>query len=196
MKIEMIQATEDDFPVVQNLVHFYVYDMSEIMGWECPESGLFGGCDDLPEYWWTGSTPDKLEEISNRQNIIIPFNLHFKRWPGNCQGHPFMIRVDGKVAGFAMIKQFDEAHNVDYDVGEFFVVRKYRGKGVGKTVAYNLFDRFSGKWEVRQMLGHKPAQAFWRKIISEYTNGHYEESTQHIEEYGIDMILQFFLSTR
>lgn len=190
MKIELQSASEADFPVVQNLVRFYIYDMSEIMGWACPESGLFGGCDDLPEYWWTGSTPEELQAISNRLNIVIPFNVHFERWSGNCQGHPFMIRVDGELAGFALIKQCDNGGTIVFDVGEFFVVRKFRGKGVGKTVAHMLFDMFSGNWQVRQMMAHKPAQAFWRKTISDYTDGHYQETTQHIKEYDIDMLVQ------
>ncbi len=53
MDIEVLEATEEDFPVVQNLVRFYIYELSGIMDWECPEDGLFGGCDELPEYWQT-----------------------------------------------------------------------------------------------------------------------------------------------
>ena len=51
MKIEILRTTEEDYKVVQNLIRFYIYDMSEYMGWECPETGLFGGCDDQPHYW-------------------------------------------------------------------------------------------------------------------------------------------------
>lgn len=53
MHIEILEARDEDFPIVQNLVRFYIYDLSGIMGWDCPESGLFGGCDELPEYWQT-----------------------------------------------------------------------------------------------------------------------------------------------
>ena len=79
MRIEIPEATEADFPVVQNLVRFYVYDMASVAGWRCPEDGLYGGCDDLPEYWWPGSTPEDLEAIDRKPDIIIPYNKHFDR---------------------------------------------------------------------------------------------------------------------
>ena len=196
MEIEVLDATEEDFPVVQNLVHFYVYDMSEIMGWPCPEDGLYGGCDDLPEYWWTGSTSEELEAINQKLGIYISYNLHFKRWPVGHQGYPFMVRVGGELAGFAMIKHMRADHEADYDVGEFFILRKFRGKGIGKAIAHRLFDRFPGMWEVRQMVEHKPAQAFWRRVIAAYAGDQYQESKQYIKEFGIDMIVQQFVSPR
>ena len=136
---------------------------------------------------------EQLEAISTKHNIYIPYNLHFDRWPEGYCGHPFMVRVDGRLAGFALIKQIPDDH-VDFDVGEFFIVRRFRGRGVGKTVAQRLFDRFPGRWEVRQMLGHGPAQTFWRRVIADYSGDQYDESTQHIEQYGIDMVVQRFVS--
>jgi predicted acetyltransferase len=194
MEVAVLDATEKDFPVVQNLVRFYVYDMSETMGWVCPEDGLYGGCDDLPEYWWTGSTPEELEVLSQKLKICIPYNRHFERWPVGDQGHPFIVRVGGELAGFAMIKKLGPNHEANYDVGEFFIVRKFRGKGIGKAVAHRLFDRFPGIWEVRQMMDHRPAQAFWRRVIAAYSEGQYRETTQYIKEYRIEMMVQRFTS--
>ena len=93
-----------------------------------------------------------------------------------------------------MIKQLGSTHEADYDVGEFFVVRKFRGKGIGKTVAHRLFDRFSGIWEVRQMMDHIPAQAFWRRVIASYSGDQFQESKQYIKEYRIEMVVQRFTS--
>jgi predicted acetyltransferase len=56
------------------------------------------------------------------------------------------------------------------------------------------FDRLRGKWEVRQMMEHLPAQLFWRRVIAEYSGGDYGESVRHIEECGIDMVVQGFKS--
>ena len=167
MKIEVVPATEADFPVVQNLVRFYVYDMSETMGWPCPENGLYGGCDDLPEYWWPGSTVAELEQAAAQLSIVIPFNMQFDRWPAGTNGYPFVIRVNGELAGFALVKQFNEGATADFDMGEFFVVRKFRRQGVGKEVAHQLFAQFPGHWEVRQLMAHLPALAF---CTSTYTS--------------------------
>ena len=161
MHIEVIEARDRDLPVVQNLVRYYIYDLSEVMGWDCPDNGLFGGCDSLPEYWETGN----------------PLTDPKYRWPRGRRGHPFIVRVDGKLAGFALIKKLDADSATDYDVGEFFILRKYRRKGVGGYVATHLFDKFPGKWQVRQLPANKPAQAFWRRVIRDYTAGHYDEST-------------------
>jgi predicted acetyltransferase len=60
---------------------------------------------------------------------------------------------------------------VDSDIGEFFVVAKFQGKGVGHQVAEKIFDQFPGTWEVRQMLAKQPAIDFWRRVIASYTHG-------------------------
>jgi predicted acetyltransferase len=44
-------------------------------------------------------------------------------------------------------------------------MRKYRGRGVGARAAAFLFDRFPGRWTVRQQLANRAATAFWRKAI-------------------------------
>jgi predicted acetyltransferase len=62
-----------------------------------------------------------------------------------------------------------------HTIAEFFIMKKYGGKGIGKTAAKRIFDLFPGKWQVTQIEKNYPAQAFWRSLISEYTNGKYEE---------------------
>ena len=85
--------------------------------------------------------------------------------------HPFIVKVDGKPAGFALVREIEGAANM----AEFFIMRKYRRSGLGRTVACKVFDMFPGKWRVEQMPGNLPAQAFWRKVISEYTIGGFED---------------------
>lgn len=60
--------------------------------------------------------------------------------------------------------------------GEFFVLRKFRGAGVGERIARQLFDRFRGRWEVQRLARNTPALAFWRKVIGRYTDGRFQES--------------------
>jgi len=91
--------------------------------------------------------------------------------------HAFLIRVGGKLAGFALIEQRsrltgDERVN---DVSEFFVMRRYRRHGVGARAAAWLFDRFPGAWEVREKAENVAATAFWRRAIGAYTGGRFDE---------------------
>ena len=74
--------------------------------------------------------------------------------------HPLLFRVDGKWAGFAFVRA-----GSPHDMAEFFVMRKYRRSGVGTTLAREVFARFPGEWQVRQMTSNPTATAFWRRAI-------------------------------
>jgi GNAT superfamily N-acetyltransferase len=68
-----------------------------------------------------------------------------------------------------------------HDYSEFFVLRKYRRQGVGKTAALLIFERYPGPCRVDQEPGNLPAQRFWRRIIGEHTHDSFEESIMEIE---------------
>ena len=74
--------------------------------------------------------------------------------------HPFFIRADGRLAGFALVRS-----GTPHDMAEFFVLRKYRRNGVGLLAARALFAAFPGEWQVREMSGNAGATAFWRRAI-------------------------------
>ena len=73
---------------------------------------------------------------------------------------PFLFRVDGRWAGFALVRA-----ESPFDMSEFFVMRKYRRRGVGRAAAAELFRRFSGPWRVRQQKTNPRATEFWRTAI-------------------------------
>ncbi len=93
------------------------------------------------------------------------------------RGHAFVVRVDGKLAGFALVAERSRlsGDSAVRDMAEFFVLRKFRGRGVAEIAANALFDRFGGTWEVRQKAENRPATAFWRRIIGRYTRDHFED---------------------
>ena len=146
MNVTLHQATDADLPVVRNLVAYYIYDMSRHMGWPCGADGNFGGCDELETYW-----------IERGR-------------------HAFVLRDGDELAGFALVRGDHEQDDVDYSIGEFFVLGKFRGQGVGGQAARKLFDRFHGRWMVAQLADNTPALAFWRKVICRYTKDKYAHS--------------------
>lgn len=89
--------------------------------------------------------------------------------------YPYFIRVDGKLAGFILVRSCCEYSNLSdaHNIAEFFIMRKYRHAGVGKTAAKYIFDCFPGAWEVSQWENNLPAQKFWDNTIKEYTHGQY-----------------------
>lgn len=100
---------------------------------------------------------------------------------------PYLIRVDGKIAGFALICPHcrDRKEEDARCIGEFFVMRKYRRMGVGKRAAMQLFDLHRGCWEVCYWKSNVPAGVFWKNVVEAYTNGQYRTcGTEHSHEMG------------
>lgn len=84
--------------------------------------------------------------------------------------HPFLIMVDGNLAGFVFVRRGSEISNDKdvWDVAEFFVVRSYRRLGIGLKAAHEIWRRFSGRWEVRVMDRNQKALRFWQRAVSEF----------------------------
>jgi len=141
MCLEVIPATRDQQPIVANLLELYAHDFSEFHAIDLKEDGRFG-YKHLPLYW------------------IEP------------NRHPFLVRIDGRLAGFAFVKKGSEisGNTAIWDMAEFFVIRRYRGRGIGTDVAHQIWRRFPGAWEVRVMEANRSAQQFWERAISAFTS--------------------------
>jgi predicted acetyltransferase len=93
--------------------------------------------------------------------------------------HPFLVRVDGKIAGFVLVKNGSEVSGdrTVWDMAEFFILRRYRRLGFGTLAAHEVWKRCPGRWEVRVMQSNRPASLFWERAISDFTG----ESRQPVE---------------
>lgn len=111
--IELRVATICEKPTVDHLAQFYLYEFSQYMpSIVLDHEGRYTGLPDLDAYW---DSPNHV---------------------------PFLIHVDGELAGFALIiKGTDGA---PHQVGEFFVVKKFSGKGVGTSIAGKYLTYFRG----------------------------------------------------
>jgi predicted acetyltransferase len=128
--------------VLENLFQLYTYDFTE--HWAGTDKGELGEdgrypATTLDTYW---SAPDH---------------------------HPLLIRVNGHVAGFALLNsRARSGMDTDINIADFFIARKHRGGGVGRLVAHALFDRFPGQWEVAIARQNTGAQTFWRRAAETY----------------------------
>ena len=143
-------ATESDFDFIKNLVPYYIYDMSEYMGWDPNREGRYDGCDELPDYW---NKPDH---------------------------RPYLITVDDTIAGFAMVRPCPD-EPMRSEIGEFFILRKFRNHGIGRKSAYSIFDLHPVKWLVRVLDDNAGALRFWRTVIHGYTDGHVVRTAETYE---------------
>lgn len=160
-----------DYHTVQNMARFYVYDMSEYLGhqvgWELPLNGLYE-CIDFKRYW------DNPEEQ-----------------------FPFFIYFHDEIAGFVIVdKQGIDSH-VDFNIAQFFVIRKFKRQGIGHYVAQLCFDRFIGKWNVMCLPDNVGAYHFWRSVVSAYTRDTFEEQPSRFVPHLDDSyhVFQFFSRT-
>ncbi len=163
MDFEIIPASQSDYGAVSDLARFYICDIAEQIGLRFPFDGLFDSEDQFANYW--GRTGARCV------------------WPSAWHGFPFLIKIDGHPAGFALVKRVSNSPPI-FDMGEFFIARHYRRQRFGQRVAVALFDRFPGSWEVRELPGNIPAQIFWRRIVSDYTDGAFDEKRQTFATYG------------
>ena len=88
---------------------------------------------------------------------------------------PFLIRSGDRLSGFALLQRTSRLAGADWDMAEFFVLRKHRRAGVGREAARVLFAGHPGTWEVRQRSENVEATSFWRQVIGAYTGGRYTE---------------------
>lgn len=143
------RVSEGEQALVQRLFEFYLYDFSELEHSDLDEEGWF-----VP--------PSR------------PWLARYWTEPGK---HALVLRVDGKPAGFVLV---DESSPIAESgqrrfIGGFFVARAYRRRGFGAAIARDVFNRFPGAWQVLQVRRNPAAQAFWRRVIGEYTGERYSE---------------------
>jgi len=156
MIVQVIEASRDQQPVLERLMQIYLYEFSAIEGFDVGGDGLFEyqACA-LDCYW------------------------------AEADRSPFLIYIDDRLAGFAMVNAYTvlDENKGARSIAEFFVMGRYRRKGVGKRVAFDIFDRFRGKWEVREIQDNDAGQKFWRSVIGEYTGGLFTEKVLDEESW-------------
>jgi len=152
---KLVPATIDDHPIIQNLGRFYVYDMSEYV--RDDDWAIPGDglyeCIDFKKYWLNGTAK--------------PFLLHYRH----------------ELAGFVIIDKNGADADTDFIMAQFFILRRFKGSGVGKHIAKQCFDSFKGKWEVMVIPNNTGAQQFWTHCIQEYTSGNYTLTLQTVPHF-------------
>jgi predicted acetyltransferase len=111
---------------------------------------------------------------------------------GSGRRFAFLVRCDERIAGFALVKHGSPAaEDPDVlDVAEFFVLRRYRGCGVGRAAAKLLWDRLPGSWTVRASVNNPHAISFWRAAVAAYTSNTAREF-EHLQGSGTWTVFAF-----
>lgn len=93
----------------------------------------------------------------------------------------FLASVEDNIIGFAIVGRVENF----FDIAEFYIDPEYRNRNFGKQLAFKLFDKFVGDWQVRQIEGADEQVVFWEKIISSYTENNYLKEIVNDSYWGI-----------
>ena len=140
MKAKLIPAILDDYPAIQNMARFYVYEMSRECGlhfadWACPADGLYESFD-------------------------------FKHYFVDSDRRAYLVKVEEELAGFVLLYQTGEQPNTQWHIGEFFILARFQNRGVGRMVAQQVWQQYPGSWEVTVIPENQRALQFWRKAVA------------------------------
>jgi predicted acetyltransferase len=91
-------------------------------------------------------------------------------WSEPARRYPFLIRDGEQIVGFALVTRGSPAASDPevFDVAEFFVLRRFRRSGVGRSAAVQLWRSMPGTWVVRVLLANAGALAFWSGAIAHF----------------------------
>ena len=84
--------------------------------------------------------------------------------------HAYLISVNKNLAGFVMVRANPENKDWDYQIAEFFILRRYRRLGVGTLVAQQLLNKYTGLWEISYAANNQAASKLWNSIAKDYPN--------------------------
>lgn len=90
--------------------------------------------------------------------------------------YAYFIKEKGtnKVLGFTMVNSYMQKFEDGHSIAEYLVIPKYRRNKIGKRIAFEIFDKYPGNWEVKPCYNSKKAYLFWKNTIEEYTNNNCE----------------------
>ncbi|WZB64393.1 GNAT family N-acetyltransferase [Achromobacter xylosoxidans] len=75
---------------------------------------------------------------------------------------PYLIREQGRTAGFALVRQLPDSGA--FEMAEFCVLPDFRARGLGAQAARALFAAHPGAWRIGIMANNAGALRFWRTV--------------------------------
>jgi len=167
MKIEIVPVLEEEKTILANLIELYEYDFSEFENTDVNPLGLYGYS--YLDYYWTEN----------------------KRFP-------YFIKVDGKLAGFVMVcgHCYVSKDRDTLFMSEFFVMKNYRKRGIGKVAAKEVFNMHKGKWELTVHPKNPVSIKFWTSVIEDCVGKNYRmlENVKDVYDDALGIAYLFELS--
>lgn len=71
------------------------------------------------------------------------------------------------------------------DVSECYILPARRRQGLGLYLAGEIFGRYPGSWQIRQIQGADRALLFWRRVLDHLVQGRYTEQLVEDPAWGL-----------
>jgi predicted acetyltransferase len=132
------EVLESEKSILRNLYSLYLHELSNFTtNLDLGEDGVFH-YEELDDFW-------KVDGLS-----------------------PYFITLNEKIIGFILLleRPFLKKGN-DYGINDFFILNRYKGKGLAVQAARKTFEEKPGQYFIIQVVENKRAVAFWRKVYTE-----------------------------
>lgn len=138
MSVTLTAVLESEKSILRNLYSLYLHDLSKFSSMIDLETDGSFKYESLDKFW-------DIDGLS-----------------------PYFIKLDGSIIGFILLleRPFLTEGN-DFGINDFFIINKYKGKGVAAQAAVKLFEVKQGKYFVVQVINNKRAVSFWRNLYIE-----------------------------
>lgn len=89
--------------------------------------------------------------------------------------HPYLIFSKSALAGFAFVVNGSPISDAPdrYFMAEFFVLKAYRGTGVGSEAFRQILELHRGPWQLGVVEKNGGASAFWSKVVASHSPSSY-----------------------
>jgi predicted acetyltransferase len=152
MTVSLNQISTDERHILKNLYSLYLHDLSEYT------EGLNISSDGSFEF-------DSFELIWKREGLT-----------------PYFLKKDKIIVGFLLLLERPFLYKeYDYSINDFFILKKYRRKGIAIALLKELFKQKKGCYFVVELAKNIPAVIFWRKILNTL-NIDFEEKKKIIDD--------------
>ncbi|WP_043930154.1 GNAT family N-acetyltransferase [Bacillus sp. EB01] len=154
MSITVRKTTREDAEILRNMYAHYLHDLS--------------------------AYTDSLKENSAGTYEFDSFSYFWEKEGVN----PYFIVADGENAGFVLLLEPPFTKQIQYVINDFFLYKRFRGKGAATIAAQQIFEQRPGSYFVAQLEKNKHAIKFWhstyRSLSIPYEEYEDQEGTEKI----------------
>lgn len=117
---------------------------------------------------WTEYTKElhTFSDFVHEDDIKEAYELYCK-FEKNPDVEMYSANADGVICGFLILGRRSNTHpGTDVFIQELYIKQDYRGKGIGKTVIFDLLKNKPAKYCLYILKENTPAKSFWKSIFS------------------------------